>query len=233
MRNILAKTLMLPVSVILLSTSAAEAKKMKIWVKESKAPCQGVAPMECLQVKYKAQDTAWQYMYSSIEGFNYEPGYQYKLSVKRTKVANPPADASAYKYELVKVMEKKQVQNSQQYWNYIYKNNWKLIQLNGQTLTNSKVNIQFDGQEKRFSGSAGCNRMFGTYTSEGNNLTFSAAASTRMACLDAETSKTETQVLQAISNQQYTFDVADQTLNLYKNGKIVMMFGTNGPAEKK
>jgi hypothetical protein len=50
----------------------------------------------------------WSYMYQSVEGFTYEPGYEYVLKVKKKKVANPPADASSIRYILEKVVSKKQ-----------------------------------------------------------------------------------------------------------------------------
>lgn len=207
--------------------------KTTIWVKEDKASCQGVAPMECFQVKYNSKDTGWQLFYGIIDGFKYQEGYRYSLSVKKYKVANPPADAPAYKYKLVKILSRKKVATgSEQYWPYIYKNNWKLIQLNGVDITNGKANIIFIQKDKRFSGSGGCNRMMGTFTTMGNKISFGAAASTKMMCMDENTMKLESGLLAAISNGEYTFDVADQALNFYKGGKIIMMFAVDGPAKK-
>jgi len=40
------------------------------------ADCNGVAPMKCLQIKEK-EDESWQNFYSNIEGFTYEPGSEY------------------------------------------------------------------------------------------------------------------------------------------------------------
>jgi hypothetical protein len=69
------------------------------------ADCTGVAPMKCLQVKEKASED-WTNFYTNIEGFTYEPGYEYVLKVKTEKIANPPADASSIKYTLVKQVSK-------------------------------------------------------------------------------------------------------------------------------
>lgn len=52
----------------------------------------------------------WKYFYSSIEGFNYEPGYIYGLSVIKEGVKQvPAADASSLKYQLEKVISKVKV----------------------------------------------------------------------------------------------------------------------------
>lgn len=69
------------------------------------ADCTGVAPMKCLQVKEKASEN-WTNFYTNIEGFVYEPGYEYVLKVKTEKIANPPADGSSIKYTLVKQVSK-------------------------------------------------------------------------------------------------------------------------------
>lgn len=69
------------------------------------ADCTGVTPMKCLQVKEKASDS-WQNFYTNIEGFTYEPGYEYVLKVKTEKIENPPMDASSIKYTLIKQVSK-------------------------------------------------------------------------------------------------------------------------------
>jgi hypothetical protein len=69
------------------------------------ADCTGVAPMKCLQVK-ETQSGNWTNFYSNIEGFTYEPGYEYVLKVKTEKIANPPMDGSSIKYTLIKQVSK-------------------------------------------------------------------------------------------------------------------------------
>ncbi|MTC60922.1 DUF4377 domain-containing protein [Providencia rustigianii] len=76
------------------------------YVDSSLADCVGVAPMKCMKVKEKPADN-WQYFYGSIQGFTYEPGYNYVLEVQQFDVPNPPADAPSVRYELVKIIEKK------------------------------------------------------------------------------------------------------------------------------
>ncbi|WP_083506393.1 DUF4377 domain-containing protein [Chryseobacterium aquaticum] len=67
--------------------------------------CTGVAPMKCLQVKEKETDQ-WENFYSNIEGFTYEPGFEYELKVKTEKIENPPMDGSSIKYTLIKQVSK-------------------------------------------------------------------------------------------------------------------------------
>ena len=47
--------------------------------------------------------------FNNIEGFNYEPGYEYLLTVSTTKIENPPADGSSIKYTLIKQISKTKI----------------------------------------------------------------------------------------------------------------------------
>ena len=64
---------------------------------------------------------------------------------------------------------------------------WDLVELNGSPVTSGQYKqfIKFDIVEKRFSGSAGCNRMSGGLEynqSTPDKIQFSKAMTTRMAC---------------------------------------------------
>lgn len=77
-----------------------------VYVGPSKVNCVGVAPQKCLQIKEGSLDGNWQNYYSSIAGFDYEPGYTYKLRILEEKVENPPADASSLKWTLISIESK-------------------------------------------------------------------------------------------------------------------------------
>lgn len=83
----------------------SDANEKTFIVASQTADCTGVAPMKCLQIKEKKSEN-WQNLYSNIEGFTYEPGFEYTLKVRTEKVENPPADASSIKYVLVKEISK-------------------------------------------------------------------------------------------------------------------------------
>jgi len=90
------------------ANSDNEASGITYWINSSRVPCVGVGPMECLQVR-QSESADWQLFYSNIEGFNYEPGFLYRIKVREEK-RNPediPADASSIRYILVSVEEKK------------------------------------------------------------------------------------------------------------------------------
>jgi len=100
---------MLLLFAIALSFGACNSPKNteKLTIASEQGDCIGVAPMKCLLVKKEGQ-TDWEFFYSSIEGFNYEPGYEYVLEVKVENVENPAADQSSLKYTLVKEISKDQ-----------------------------------------------------------------------------------------------------------------------------
>jgi putative lipoprotein len=62
---------------------------------------------------------------------------------------------------------------------------WLVVAMNGETVEGESVpQIDF-GEDGQVSGSSGCNRFSGSYTLEGNALSFGPLASTRKACFGA------------------------------------------------
>lgn len=112
MKNIL-KTLLtiFPVAVLFVMMqckpipSSVSANEKTFIIASQTVDCTGVAPMKCLQVKEKETDN-WENFYSNIEGFTYEPGFEYVLKVKTEKIENPPMDGSSIKYTLVQQVSK-------------------------------------------------------------------------------------------------------------------------------
>jgi hypothetical protein len=89
------------------SNSENKASGITYWINSSRVPCVGVGPMECLEVR-QSESADWQLFYSNIEGFNYEPGFLYRIKVREEKrdPENMPADVSSVRYILVSVEEK-------------------------------------------------------------------------------------------------------------------------------
>lgn len=51
----------------------------------------------------------WFPSYSGINGFSYEPGYEYVLSVHAFELRNPPMDSGSREYYLAAVLRKRAV----------------------------------------------------------------------------------------------------------------------------
>ncbi|MDU1892917.1 MAG: DUF4377 domain-containing protein [Dysgonomonas sp.] len=103
--------LVLFASVLFLGACNSTQKTEKLTVASQQGDCVGVAPMKCLLVKKEGQ-AEWEFFYNNIEGFNYEPGYEYVLEVKVDQVENPAVDQSTLKYTLVKEVSKDQKESS-------------------------------------------------------------------------------------------------------------------------
>lgn len=99
-----AMLLLFAVSLLLVSCKSSTGTE-KLVVASEQGDCMGVAPMKCFLVKKEGQ-TSWEFLYNNIEGFKYEPGYEYVLDVKVEKIENPAADQSSLKYVFVKEISK-------------------------------------------------------------------------------------------------------------------------------
>ena len=86
------------------SESTDSAGVTRMWIEPGLVECEGVAPMECMQVAY-SEDGETQLFYDSIAGFDYQEGTSYVIDVEVTEVNDPPADASSLSYTLVEIVE--------------------------------------------------------------------------------------------------------------------------------
>lgn len=79
-----------------------EDSRVETWSVDShERECQGMMTTSTyLCTMTKASDgTRW--LPRNIEGFEYQPGYEYTLKVRITQVSNPPADSASETYRLV------------------------------------------------------------------------------------------------------------------------------------
>lgn len=67
-------------------------------------------PVECMLVMSEDNPGVWEPLrLNGIEGFTYEKEHEYYLSVKRRKLANPPADGSDRTYSLIRILDDRYV----------------------------------------------------------------------------------------------------------------------------
>ena len=66
--------------------------------------------VECMLVMSEDNPGVWEPLrLNGIEGFTYEKGHEYYLSVKRRKLANPSADGSDRTYSLIRILDDRYV----------------------------------------------------------------------------------------------------------------------------
>lgn len=181
------------------STDINEENVFTYWVGASKVPCTGVGPMQCMLVKKGVDFDAlkWTNFYDTIIGFDYKPGYVYKLKVKEEKIPldQIPADASSIKYTLIKVLEKNLQPGT------LLNDIWVLEKIGTTKIAvgsgrNRTPQIEINLAQNRFFGNDGCNNMMGSLKLvDDKNLEFGRIAGTRMACTDMENPYKFTQAL--------------------------------------
>lgn len=99
---------------------------------------------------------------------------------------------------------------------------WKLIELGSQPAVPStgmrEAGLRFSSDSMRVSGSGGCNRIAGTYSRDGERLSFGPILATKMACADARLNQQETNFLSALqATTQY--EITRDTLILARDGE--------------
>lgn len=134
----------------------------EFWVSGFKTTADaGAGERQVLNV-YRGNDldnAKWENFYAPIEGFEFEKGYLQKIEVKETQLEKNsiPADASAIKYTLVKVLDKQKDLCDD------LDGSWTLVRLNDKVL-NIMVTIptmSIDLSKMRISGNSGCNNFTG------------------------------------------------------------------------
>ena len=70
--------------------------------------CASLVLTICNRVKTQPSDS-WMTTLNATEGFEYQWGFVYELRVRETHIANPPADGSATRVELLNIISKEKV----------------------------------------------------------------------------------------------------------------------------
>jgi heat shock protein HslJ len=162
--------------------------------------CEGVAPQKCLQVK-DSPDGEYRLFYGQIEGFEFEEGKEFVLTVNEEIIENPPADGSNLQYRLVDVVSSVPSSTPSSgsgsvspggntsgsvppgelqglLWNLVsYLNNAGTM---APVVQGSHVTAKFENGS--LSGNSGCNNYFASYQVNGNALQISGAGGTEMFC---------------------------------------------------
>ncbi|MEZ4104098.1 MAG: DUF4377 domain-containing protein [Candidatus Paceibacterota bacterium] len=160
-----------------------------------KRDCTGVAPMECLVVNNEL-------FYDNIKGFGFEEGVEYKIEVARTERDNPPADASRYEYELVKVMSATPVREKTNE-NELTETTIPLLRYSPEGTSWNYQDGTLTFSEGRYLMDFGCNNISGDFSTERTTLIFSEPVSTKKLCTD-ELNKKE-QNFASLITQMTTF----------------------------
>lgn len=72
-----------------------------------KTTCQGFVEQECF-LEYNEERDQWEFFYENIQGFDFEPGYIYRLKVSLHERPEGIQDVGRYAYRLVEVISKEE-----------------------------------------------------------------------------------------------------------------------------
>jgi len=199
--------------------------EMTVYVGPYQVDCVGVAPQKCLLVKEKPGDD-WTMHYDPIQGFDYEPGYDYELRILEEKVENPPADASSLRWTLVEVVSKTRSLEGTNWVLESYVNSEGVLV---GALPDSQPTATF--QEGQVHGNAGCNTYFGAYElGADGKLSFGPIGRTEMYCMPEEVMTQEDAFLEDLGSTA-SYLIAEDTLQLEDaDGKEILVFTVLEPA---
>ncbi len=191
-----------------LATSCATT----FYVAPLQSDCDGAALQKCFLVRRQPNEN-WVMLYSQIEGFDYEPGFSYRIKVNRKSVKHPPADGSKYKYILVEMLEKKDV-TADIVPSDLTGREWKLEYMRCEDtsylIEDAVPFIRFE-EDGKVHGFAGCNNFFGSYTLKGRTIRISDVGATRKIC-------EETMILE----QAFLKLLSMELRSLFDNGKLTL-----------
>jgi heat shock protein HslJ len=86
----------------------------------------------------------------------------------------------------------------------------------------SGIDLQFNNEESKIYGNAGCNRYFSSYSVNGDGLSFSPIGSTMMAC-EEQLMKQEAEYLKILEAVK-TFVVDEKELKLKTSNDGILIF---------
>ncbi len=97
------------------------------------------------------------------------------------------------------------------------------IKIYGEKVSNSKAFIELIESEKRLTGNAGCNRMFGSFEKSGRNIKFSSIGTTKMFCNDEDVMKFEADLLRSLG-ETTRYKKSGDLLKFYAGKRPVSIF---------
>jgi heat shock protein HslJ len=100
---------------------------------------------------------------------------------------------------------------------------WDLTEINGKRIYSSKAFLEIAASQNRFTGNAGCNRMFGSVSVSGRNIDFGGVGTTRMFCSERDVMKLEADFTRALERVT-RFEKNGNTLSLYARNRLILKF---------
>ncbi len=209
---------------ILIMTQSCNTTKSTFWVSGYKTDCSmGAGKGKCTKVtdaeKINGNET-WTNFYAPIKGFTFSEGTMQKIRVskKKLKASDVPADASSIEYQFLDVLERKE--DGRAYLS----GSWTLKTIKGGPINRkSKLpTLNIDLNNAMLNGSNGCNDYTGQISRvSSSQIDFKTIAQGSRACVDMEVASRYSQAL----DQARSFVCTRDELKLYDgNNKEILSF---------
>ena len=171
------------VLILCVGANVCSAKGAKtLIVADRKVACAGT--FECIQIREKAS-APWRVYADTIEGFSYEEGYEYKISVQPLQAKNTTLEGIyEEKYKLLKVISKRKTGYNPA--EELTAKRWILKELNDTRrnlgIPDTNVYIAFNLKTGKTMGRAVCNNFTSSFSCQGHKISITNIAATKMMC---------------------------------------------------
>ena len=183
-----------------------------LYLAPKQVDCTGASEQKCYLIR-KSTEGNWIMHYQAIVGLDYEPGFSYKIKVKKEKIRNPPMDGSSFSYHLVEILQMKDVATDVSKDDLLEKE-WKLEYLKWEGtlygVEGQAPTIKFEADGKA-GGKGGCNNYFSSYILEGRTISLAEIGATKMMC--AESAELENAFFQFLGTE---------LRSIFSDGKLVL-----------
>lgn len=158
-------------------TSGETPAVISLLIGPEKVDCIGEGPQLCYLVK-EEEDADWTNFYGEIADFEYQAGYNYEILVEKIKIPNPMADGPAFRYRLIKELQKQKTTGS------ILHDIWIVQALEGEALKKgvSPPRLELMPANGTMIGYTGCNNLNARLKVAALRIAFSDIAYTEKYC---------------------------------------------------
>lgn len=223
-------TLLILIAIVLYS--CAGPKQMQestknIWINSSKVRCEGEDGGKCLQYQEGAEidPSKWQVLNGSINGFTFQQGNIYKLSIVEKQLNN----GSKAKPDISIVRTLNEVLIEKRDTKMMLHDIWVLYEMGGKVIDpksiapgNNRPQLEINLTTMRIMGNDGCNEIMGKINLAGETrLEIGTLGGTKKLCPDTETPQIFKGMLK--NTRQYRIEKLKLAL-MDQSGNVMMRF---------
>lgn len=170
------------ISLVLLSlflNSCSTKKTIYVSSPGSFMSSEGISKQKPLSIKENIEDN-WTLFYDTINGFEYQEGYTYKIEVEVSKKKNTTTNSSNLNYKLVKIIYQEKNKVVAKIQNFT--GQWAVSKLIGIDTSPVSPTLKINLDTHRIGGKSGCNSYGATFIINGEQLTIENPVRTKKYC---------------------------------------------------